>query len=380
MPARLQVASLRPDPPLRNWDLPLRMYYDETNNIRRLTLSQAGASAPTDRAFTLAGVALKPHQAITGWADLRRELRIQTSALEVKFEHLAPSDYEGALAARKLSGLLAWLVDNDYLIHYSVLDVLYWSVLDIVETLMPDERLFVTPFHLELKNELYVTVCIDPPAFMSLLHGFNYPNVGSGDVGAFLEAVLEFLEQEAPEDRNLAATILKQTLRHAARIPDIELPFLQGNKPGELIDNFSMHFVQPVCHFKNGSHVFDRETYVEKALQNLEIVDGQRRLDYRFADSESEIGVQIADVVAGLLGRQFTYVQQHTLPELLRRKAGYSENQRCTLRLLRALIDRSDAFSDALLHSLLPLDTVFKNNTFLHEQVAPAFLYETELS
>ena len=144
--------------------------------------------------------------------------------------------------------------------------------------------------------------------------------------------------------------MLKQTLRHAARLPaGLQLPFLHDNKPGELIDNFSMHFVQPMCLFKHSSHVFDRETYVEKLLESFEIVDGQKRLDYRFADSKSEIGIQISDVVAGLMGRHFTYLQSHTLPELIKKKASYSDNQLGNLRLLRTLVDRSrSTFSDAL--------------------------------
>ncbi|MFA6231945.1 MAG: DUF3800 domain-containing protein [Rhodanobacter sp.] len=305
-------------PALRNWNSPLCIYYDETNNIRRLSLSEVGLNAPADQTFAIAGIALRSGQAMSGWEELRRAMRIQSSATEVKFKHIAPPDYEGALASRKLSNVLTWLIDNDVLIHYSVLDVLYWSVLDIVESLMPDDRLAIIPIHLELKNELHHAVCANPQAFVSLLHSFAYPNLERSHVEPFLEAVLTYMKANVPEDRNIATPMLRQTLRHAMRLPDLELPLLHDNEPGELIRDLSHHFMHCMYVFKHASHTFDRETYVEKALQSFEIHDGEKRLDYRFTDSKGEVGIQVSDVVTGLLGRHFTYLQNHTLPELRR--------------------------------------------------------------
>lgn len=371
----IQADALRDGmPALRNWDSPLCIYYDETNNIRRLSLSEVGLNAPADQTFAIAGIALRPGQAMSGWEELRDAMRIQSSATEVKFKHIAPLDYEGALASRKLFNVLTWLLDNDVLIHYSMLDVLYWSVLDIVESIMPDDRLAIIPIHLELKNELHHAVRANPQAFVSLLHSFSYPNLERSHVKPFLEAVLTHIEESVPEDRNIATTMLRQTLRHATRLPDLELPFLHDNEPGELISDFSHHFMHCMYVFKYASHTFDRETYVEKALQSLEIHDGERRLDYRFTDSKGEVAIQVSDVVTGLLGRHFTYLQNHTLPELRERKASFSEQQKKNLNLLRALIDRSDEFSDGLFHAVVPYDTHFKNNTFLHEQPSPYYL------
>lgn len=350
------------------------MYYDETNNIRRLSLSEIGLNASADQTFAIAGIALKPDQSMSAWENLRSVLHIQPSATEVKFKHIAPSDYEGALASRKLSDVLTWLLDNNVLVHYSVLDVLHWSILDIVESLMPDDRLPIMPFHLELKNELYHAVRVDPHAFMSLLHTFAYPNLERSRVHRFLSAVLRFIEHSVPEDRNLAATMLRQTLRHATQLSDLDLLFLHDNEPGELIGDFSHHFMHCMYVFKHASHTFDQETYVEKALQTFEIRDGERRLDYQFTDSKGEVGIQVSDVVTGLLGRHFTYLRNHALRELREKRATFSGQQIRNVDLLRTLINQSDAFSDALFHAVLPLDTLFKNNAFLHGHAAPDYL------
>lgn len=372
MPIPLQVDQFRLGVSLRNWDMPLCMYYDETNNIRRLTLSEKGLSAPDNRTFVIAGIALMPGRTISGWESLRTTLHIQPTAGEIKFKHIAPSGYEDALASPKLTRLLAWLVDNEILIHYSALDVVYWSIIDIVDSLLGNDFAMMR-FHLELKNELHHAVSRNVPEFMTLLHLFGYPCVERDKVQPFLAAVSQFLDTHAPTDRNIGTTILKQTMRRAAT-EELELVFLHDNEPGEVVDNLSGHFLHCMCIFKNAKHTFDRETYVERILSNREIRDGDRRLNYRFADSKDEAGIQLSDVVAGLLGRHFSYLQDHSLPQLRERRAAFSEKQRKNLHLLRALIDRSDALSDGLFHAVLPLDTHFKNNAFLHDQDAPPYM------
>lgn len=375
MPAILQVRNLRDATrPLRNWNMPLRLYYDETNNIRRLKLSEVGLNAPDAKTFLIGGIALTSDGTLDGWDALRERMRIQASANEVKSKHVAPGDYEAALGSYKLALFLNWLLERNILIRYSALDVLYWSVLDIVESLMLEDSLDVVPYHFELKNELHHIVSREPGAFFSLLHDFAYPNVAREAVAPFLAAVGRFLLQCAPDDRNQWSTRLRRAIERAAHRPELELPFLHDNKEGELISDFSLHFLHCVYMFKNASHTFDRETFVENALETLEMRDGDRRLDYRFADSKDDIGIQISDVITGLLGRHFSYIQAFSLARLRERKAAFGDQQRENLQLLRLLIDRSDALSDGLFHVVLPLDTVFKNNAFLHDQEVPDFL------
>lgn len=377
MPHVMQIDRLRARlVPLRNWDQPVRLYHDETNNIRRLTLGELGLNAPDNRTFAIAGVALQPGREIDGWPQLRRLLQVQPSAPEIKFEHLAKGRYEDALASRKLASFLQWLLDQDIMIHYSAMDPVYWSILDIVESLQADGRLPIHAFHGELKSELHHAAIQDLPGFMALLHGFHYPDVPRDQVPPFLEAVLAFVHGHVPQDRSAATWLLRQALRQAVRLPSLALSFLHDNEPGALIDDFSGRFLHRIYVFKNASHVFDRETFVERVLAPLELREGARRLDYRFADSKAEVGVQLSDVVAGLIGRHFSYLRDHSLSELMRRRDGFTEVQRGSLARLRALIDRSDAFSEGLFHMLLPLDTVFKNNAFLHEQEVPPFMWQ----
>lgn len=59
MPHVVQADAYRAGmPALKNWDLPIQLYYDETNNIRRLSLTELGLNAPQNKIFAIAGVAL----------------------------------------------------------------------------------------------------------------------------------------------------------------------------------------------------------------------------------------------------------------------------------------------------------------------------------
>ena len=377
MPRDMQIDNLRRGiPPLRNWDMPIRLYHDETNNIRRLTLGELGLNVPDNKTFVIGGIALMPTAEIAGWPLLRQLLHVQPSATEIKFEHLAKGSYEDVLGSRKLASFLQWLLDQNIMIHYSALDPLYWSILDIIESLQADDSFQIDEYHMELKTELHHAVLQNLPGFLALLHGFSYPNLPREKVRPFIEAVLEFVDGHVLQDRSAATWLLRRTLQRAARLPALQLAFLHDNEPGELIADFSIQFLHRIYVFKNASHVFDEETYIEKVLAQFELCEGERRLDYRFADSKAEAGIQLSDVVAGLVGRHFSYLKEHSLMELMRRRAGFTEIQLANLVRLRTLIDRSDAFSDGLFHVLMPMDTCFKNNAFLHETEVPPFMWQ----
>jgi len=98
---------------LRNWDIPIRLYHDETNNIRRLPLGELGLNVPDNKTFVIGGVALLPNAEIAGWQQLRKLLQMQPSAVEIKFKHLATGSYEELLGSRKLALFLQWLLDQN---------------------------------------------------------------------------------------------------------------------------------------------------------------------------------------------------------------------------------------------------------------------------
>lgn len=90
-------------------------------------------------------------------------------------------------------------------------------------------------------------------------------------------------------------------------------------------------------------------------------------MSFRFADSKSEPGIQIADVITGFLGKYQSFVEDHSLPELMRRKSAWNETQAENFGLLRQLINVSDEASNAFIHRSTAMDSEWKNDAFMHD-------------
>lgn len=340
-------------------------YYDETNNIRKLYLTETGFNVAKHDNFVIGGIVLKEGHEIGDITALRNELRIQKTAPEIKLKHVATGSFEEILASPKMGIILSWLIDHGIYIHFSNINILYWSILDIVESIVADDAFKAyIPFHREMKNELYRIVVFNIPRFLGLLKSYGYPDIAREQTNAFLGEVEDFLEENNPEDTTLATTVLKTLIRKAQFLT--ELIFLVDEDEGVLIDNFHAFFLQCIFNFKNSLHIFDNETEVEKILSNFHLMDGKREIRFRFSDSKKEVGIQLSDVITGFLGKYFVFIEDNSMSELLKKKDNFNAIQIKNLELLRGLIDASDEVSNAFFHRIAPMDSDSKNAAFLH--------------
>jgi len=349
----------------RGADERFTFFYDETNNIRKLYLTETGFNVSKYDNFVIGGIVLKESNEIGDISALRDDLRMQKTATEIKLKHVATGCFEEILESPKMGIVLSWLTNHDIYIHYSNINILYWSILDIVESIVADDAFKAyIPLHREMKNELYRIVACAPQQFLGLLKNYGYPDIAREQTGEFLREVENFLEDHNPMDTNLPTVMLKQLIHKAQRLP--ELMFLVDEEKGMLIDSFHDFFLHSIYVFKNSLHIFDDEAEVEKIFNNFHSVDGEREISFRFADSKKEVGIQLSDVITGFLGKYFIFIEENSMSDLLRKKESLNAMQTNNLELLRGLIDVSDEVSDAFFHSVVPLDSNWKNNTFLH--------------
>lgn len=351
-------------PPLPGRDGKFSFFYDETNNAGHVMLNETGFPTEADRTFVLGGIVLDAGRKIENIDELRRSIKLQSNAGELKFRHVAYGDYEDILSSKKLASFLSWLSETGACVHYSLMNILYWSLIDIIESLMHEDAL-VSMVHMQLKSELFKIVVLSQAEFMMMLHSFDYPNLAQARVKEFMGEVLAFIDRHVPDESGGMAALLRKTIAQGAQRG--ELVFLHSNETHELVDNFGVHFAHRVVLFKNASHTFDRETSIEKFFKSLEIRDGQRVLDYRFVDSKDEVCIQVSDVVAGLFGKHFDYAHRQSLSTIRARKARFSEQQRQNLAAVRALIDRSDDVSPGFLHGVTTLDAHAKSEFLLFD-------------
>jgi hypothetical protein len=361
------------DPRQYGNDQEFSLYYDETNNIRKLLLTETGFNVKKHDNFVLGGIFLRPGQSIGDIEELRSVLRIQKSAEEIKFDHVAKGNFEQILDSRKLGLALSWLVERDIGIHYSNLNILNWAILDIVESIVADHRFreFI-PAHRELKNELYRFALSDLPAFLSILKDYGYPDIARKMTGNFIGEVRKFIQRHWPMRPFQATSMLSDLLLRAQSLP--ELVFLVDEKPDYLIEGFEDVFLHRICAFKNSTHVFDEEPTVQAAIKGIRILNDGHEVPFSFVDSKQFGEIQLSDVVVGFLGKYFSFIEQTPLSALLRKRKDLTRIQSANLELLEQLIDISDKTCNVLLHRITTMDSDWKSDSFLHGHEPPPHL------
>lgn len=349
------------------------LYYDETNNIRKLLLTERGLNVTKHDNFVLGGIAIQAGQSIGDMEELRRQLWIQKSASEIKFDLVAKGNFERVLESRKLGQVLSWLADRGICIHYANVNVLNWSILDIVESVVAEDA-FVDflPYHREMKNELYRIVLNDLQGFLAILRSHGFPDVARGAARAFLSDVRKFVQRHWPA-RTFAATEMLDALLVRAQSLN-ELAFLADGKRNYLIEGFENFFLHRICSFPNSIHVFDEEPTIQAAMTGFRILDGGREVPFSFVDSKAFGEIQLSDVVVGFLGKYFTFIEQTPMSALLKKRKELTRIQSANLELLGKLIDLSDETSNVLLHRITTLDSDWKSDSFLFGRKPPPHL------
>lgn len=342
----------------------MTLYYDETNNIRKLRLRENHLNAAKQDNFVLGGIVLLPGQSLGDIHELRKTLYIQPSAKEIKFDLIAKGAFMEALGSEKLERVLKWLLDQDIGIHYLNVNVLHWVILDIIESIVADDEFAESlPFQAELKNELHYIAMRDLPNFLVIMQTYAFPDIPRERTGDFIREVRDFVRANWPKNPNLATMMLRDLLTKAVSLN--ELAFLVNEQSGQLIDGFDRFFLNRICIFKNARHILDEEKTVQAELARFRLMNGKEAMDISFVDSINVPEVQLSDVVVGLLGRYFTFIENTHCSELIRLRANLTATQKRTLETLGKLISISDEVSNGLLFHVTTLDSNYKNDIFL---------------
>ena len=323
-------------------------YYDESNNVRKLWLNTNDFNAPVDSDFVLGGVMHFGDKPSADVDALKRELRLQKSAKEIKFKHISRAKtFLECLNEDKVLRFLQWLDDSDLYIHYSNVNNLYYAIVDIVDSI---EEPGYIPFNFQMKNELYKLVHTHYEDFYKLLIKCNYPNIDIKDIAPFCEHILDYIDNDYFE-LSFELEVLRQGLKAARK--QNELAFLQDNPEKTILDNYSTFYIRPIGLFPFAKHIFDNEYKIEEVFEKYEFYNGDSKVEnYCFANSTSNPYIQISDCVVGLLGKYYTYINSLNLLQAQYLFKTISEKQLNTLRLLAKLVIKSETLSKLLLNSV----------------------------
>jgi hypothetical protein len=341
-------------------------YHDETNNIRRLYINAGRLNVVELKVFVLGGIVHEGGPRPIEIQSLREAMRIQKSATEIKLEHVAKGNFLDVLGSKKLTTFLRWISDSGLIIHYHELDPLYWSIVDIVDSILPnlgDRGLF--PYHALLKSDLTAILRCNIAASVQLFHTFGYPGLLPEGRKPFLEKLVEFVDHYGgaflPKQN---AMVLRNVLRAGRSLGSLD--FIEGYPSNLLIDEFSTFYLGRIAIFKHSSHILDMEEVIRDRLVASSLVsNGKPVTNFRFADSKAEPGVQLSDVVVGVLGKMHTYFTNTEHDEVAADRAALAGPSLENAGLLRDFISASHKANIAFLNHVASVHDIDKLDRFL---------------
>lgn len=351
---------------LQNTEDTYKFYYDETNNIRKLYLTDNGLNVTQSDNFVLAGILHKDAEHNADFSVLFDALNLQKTANELKLKHIAKGTFLDMLKSQKLCAVLKWLLENDFYIHYFNLNLIYWSIVDIVDSVIGElNHPFFIMHHMAIKSDFYYLVENDLDNFLKNLLEFNYPDVDKDRSDDFCRWLIYFIGKNSSNLPHFNSKVLNDLVNASLSID--ELPLISGFHGKELIDDFMVFYLRSIYLFKNSKHIFDEEGQIEESINNfLSRDNGIQIQNYEFVRSHDYEAIQLSDVIAGFLGKYFTYLKDVKDEQLRADRMGLNTQQLETLGELKKLVDKSDDQSRGFFNVVSSGEEQRRGNYFLH--------------
>ncbi|MCI6564403.1 DUF3800 domain-containing protein [Campylobacter sp.] len=304
-------------------NIKINLYYDETNNIRKfyLTNNKREYLNSDISAFILGGVGLKPEMLSKNnvfdksLKDLFEKLGLQKTQSELKFKHIAHGSFQDILKSKKLNILFDFLLENNIVLHMQILDVIHWSLIDIIESQTTMD--IVKPYFFldvcilnKVKSALTEIAKSFKTDFFKNLYDFKYPDVidKKKKFVIFLKKfLLKFNEEKLYVKKGIDPVILELLEKVLCKIEEFDndmFVFLENEPEHELIDKFLEFYFYRIISFPQCYHIFDNEFEVKKKLSNFL----KEKNNYKFVDSKDNLLVQLSDIMVGFFRSLFEYI------------------------------------------------------------------------
>jgi len=328
--------------PTADFETPFTFYYDETNNIKKFYVRENDFNYTFTANFVLGGL-LHLGQA-PNVQPLIESFKLQKTANEVKFKHIANGDFLDCLKSEKLKLFLQFVNDSNLYVHYSSLNILYWSIVDIVDSAIitsESAQQLGPQFGNHLKNDLYKLSRLEIDSVIQLFYKFEYPNIKKESVLPFIEELTSLFDGYIETaEYHFGLESLRQILKEAKKKGS--LPFIMDEEDYILLNDLSQFYLRPIYLFKNSTHIFDNEDSISETLNDYRILDNNEEIkNYTFVDSQTSLLIQLSDVFVGIMGKLTNYLNTSSRQKIDTELSSLSEIQKINIGLLSNVIDKS---------------------------------------
>jgi len=336
------------------------LYYDESGNVKHFIIKQGKLNAETDTVFVLGGIEA---ESTISLEDLKKYLGKKTET-ELKSTRDLNGDFIEILRKDNMSQILRLIRDWGWHIHFQAIQVLYYSFVDIVDSIDGTEE-----YSMYLKAELYKVLKKNTEKTLTTFKKFKYPNIKSDQIVFFLSELLvmidDVMEEEAKKDYvNIFLSILRNLIAKAKS--QSELTFIQDETTHEWVGEFVQFYRQEVLTFPNKTLVFDEEKQVMKALESDDMeINGLKISNYSFKESGTDPMIQISDYTVSIIRKYIVFLDRLE-PEVEADIKQFDKTQMNNFTLLNKVLADSLDYNPLFVHFIASVHTIAKYFKYLN--------------
>lgn len=328
-------------------------YYDESGNIRKLHIDKNNFNVEICDYFVLGGLVFseKPEEQVIIREKFQKYMPLPNEELKCNYICTKSKNFLDVLKQEKLNKFLDFCLEQNFIIHYEVLNFLYWSIVDVIDSINVEIGVNDKNVLDNIKNLLYLVCKENYKQLASFFSQYNYPNLKENTKSDFLKGIISFTKNSKILNYSEKAILLQFLEIGFAS----ELIFIKNNPDNILLDDFLSFYVDGIEKNLNSFHVFDEENEIQNIIKSydLKIIENNSVFDnYVFKNSKDDFYLQLSDVIVGLIRKFRKYLFSKSSEEIENDFYDMCKIQRNNLISLLMIIKRSEQENIFFLHDI----------------------------
>lgn len=272
-------------------------------------------------------------------------------------------DFCQCLGTKQVTALIRLFSDYDLYMHYSHVNNFFYTIVEILDSIATPEEISNFGFdYFMLKTTFYNMLFPNIDKVIQIMIKYSYPNIKKEMIEDFCNDLLNCIDlryKQKPDEKFISG-MLKRSSKST------EMIFIQNNVDFVMQEDYSIFYVDPILKFSKSMHHFDEELSIQDKV--IETISKFKKgvINYEFINSKDNTMIQISDLVAGLLGKMFTFI--NSIPNNIMRKTVTELNnlQITNCLALNGLRIKSDFRNKGFLHSTTAIGLLDKLNCFFY--------------
>lgn len=327
-------------------DMSLMLYYDETNNIKKFKLNEEKHkfNATADTIFVLGGI---EGEGVVKIEDLKTLFKLQDSVHEVKSHNIYSGELADCLKSERLESFLDLLIDRNWHIHFTSLNVLYWSIVDILDSI--DNFVSQEPSNIFMFKALFYRIMkSDITGFFNIVLKYRYPNIDSQDIPAFMADLIHICKTYKDSSHEVEVKQCCIGLIDWLQVASQQkgLVFIQDEEELIMLNELTHIYRSEISTWVNSRLIMDNEIdVIYEFKKNPLSINGNNLNNYIFVDSKMDTMVQLSDVAVGIISRYLYFIDQNGTECETLISSTFNESQLRVFRKLNKVLKKSRDFN-----------------------------------